>query len=71
MSAGAAYRDGGSGHSKIKMANREGRNFVPDILLLSELVVQTWGFQRRTGFLAAAVSSSRETRVEWGASSTV
>ena len=29
------------------------------------------GFHRKTGFLAAAVSSNRETRVECGASSTV
>ena len=33
--------------------------------------VQTAGFHRKTGFLAAAVSSNRETRVECGASSTV
>jgi hypothetical protein len=37
----------------------------------SSLNHYTAGFQRNTGFLAAAVSSSRETRVECGASSTV
>src|SRR5262252_2704906 len=34
-------------------------------------VIHCVGFQRSTGFLAAAVSSSRETRVVCGASSTV
>src|SRR5947208_8429283 len=29
------------------------------------------GFQRSTGLRAAATSSNRETRVEWGASSTI